>query len=191
MRDIADYYDDLAGVYDARYVDATALFENDVATRLVQDLLVGLGKGSKVLDVGCGTGLALDQKMITIDQFVGMDPSVGMLHQLIAKHPGALGNAFECTFEEFLDLDAADQDFDAVISLFGSPSYVQADFIETLFEMSPRVITMHYRECYWPDFEPEPPTLAASRETAAKMAEKLDGRVFRFNNMQVCVVDRA
>jgi SAM-dependent methyltransferase len=40
-----------------------------------------------VLDVGCGTGRALDLGVTTTDRYAGVDPSRPMLNQLVRKHP--------------------------------------------------------------------------------------------------------
>jgi hypothetical protein len=40
----------------------------------------------RTLDVGCGTGALLDMKITTPDLYTGIDPSQGMLNELVRKH---------------------------------------------------------------------------------------------------------
>jgi SAM-dependent methyltransferase len=73
-----------------------------------------------VLDIGCGTGLFLDHHP-DCESYLGIDPSQAMLDQLLVKHPDR--EVLCQTFESSLPLLTPRQ-FDCVISLFGSPSYV-------------------------------------------------------------------
>ncbi|WP_345803038.1 methyltransferase [Microbacterium sp. AZCO] len=45
------------------------------------------GPPPRVLDIGCGTGRALDLGITTPDRYTGIDPSQAMLNALVRKHP--------------------------------------------------------------------------------------------------------
>lgn len=180
------FYDELAEVYDARYYTPGPLFENEVVRHLLS--LIAPPK-PRLLDVGCGTGLALDLELTTVENFVGIDPSHGMLSKLQEKFPGA--HADLTTFEEWFDYGGQDsKPFDVAISLFGSPSYITPAYIEKIHELAPVVLLMHYKEGYWPEFEPEPATSQGSRAAAAATAERLGGKTFIFNAFQVTLTGK-
>jgi SAM-dependent methyltransferase len=176
-----EFYDELAEVYDARYYNPTALFENETVRHLISLIAP---ENPRLLDIGCGTGLALELGLTSVENYCGVDPSGGMLSKLREKFPAA--HADLITFEEWFDQGGQDSPpFDVAISLFGSPSYITPAYIEKIHELAPVVMLMHYKEGYWPEFEPEPTNSPGSREAAAAMAEKLGGKTFTFNSFQV------
>jgi SAM-dependent methyltransferase len=108
----AGAYDTISSVYDAMFSDPHSLEED----RTLFDL-IGYNGGS-VLDVGCGTGLFLDHEMVAPSDYVGIDPSAGMISRLKAKHPWA--TTYQTTFEDF----NTDRRFDWVVSLYCSVGYI-------------------------------------------------------------------
>ncbi len=54
-----------------------------------------------VLDVGCGTGRALDLGLTLPDRYAGIDPSTPMLNQLVRKHP-KVARLYPTTMEKAL-----------------------------------------------------------------------------------------
>ena len=103
-------YDQLASVYDATFSGSEDIAENqEVFKRLNYT-------GGSVLDVGCGTGLFLDY--VKPDAYLGVDPSTGMILELLRRHPGA--RTVVSTFEHMI----ATVKYDVIVSLFGSISYV-------------------------------------------------------------------
>ena len=108
-------YDALADGYDRFHVDAKSLAENDfIARRLARRV----GPHTRVLDLGCGTGLLLDLLSIREDRYVGVDVSHGMLDGARRKYP-----RHRFVQADAQQLDAVMGQFDLVVSLFGSPSY--------------------------------------------------------------------
>lgn len=180
------FYDELAEEYDSWYHTPTPLFENEVVRHLLS--LIAPPQ-PRLLDVGCGTGLALELGLTSVENFVGVDPSRGMLSKLREKFPTA--HADLATFEDWFDQGGKDSEpFDVAISLFGSPSYMTPTYIEKIYDLAPVVLLMHYKEGYWPGFEPEPATSPGSRIAAAAMAERLGGKVFTFNTFQVTLTGK-
>jgi ubiquinone/menaquinone biosynthesis C-methylase UbiE len=97
-----------AAAYDATFARATAPF--------VEALLdaAGVTTGTKVLDVGCGTGIVTAAAARRGAHPVGLDFSAAMLNQARQAHP-------ELQFDKG-DAEAlpyADRSFDAVVSNFG------------------------------------------------------------------------
>lgn len=121
-------YDTIAQVYDAHYGDPKSLAEDRV---IFQQLIeFGAVKG-RVLDVGCGTGILLDKLPISVENYVGIDPSSGMLDVARRKFPSHtfVKSTAECPRLPY------DEPFDSVVSLYGSFSYV-LDPILAVHEMS-------------------------------------------------------
>lgn len=114
MDDIGKIYDEVAAKYDALYVHKLDRNEN----ALVSAMLRGYTDG-KVVDLGCGTGLALSLDGVAPERYLGIDVSRGMLERARAKYPGA-------TFKlaDMVCVPVPDASVDSVISLFGSLSYV-------------------------------------------------------------------
>lgn len=114
-------YDAIADIYDDLYRDPYSLAED---ARVIEHLNDRELLSGSVLDVGCGTGLLLDY-CPHVAPYVGIDPSAGMLAKAREKHPD---NVFEqgtlATFEG--------DNFDAVISLYGSLSYATMDQVRRL-----------------------------------------------------------
>ena len=178
-------YDELAPIYDTRYLDADCLIENEVIRLLTHEKALG----TKVLDVGAGTGLAIDLGIVPTGRYVGLDPSTAMLTQLVKKHPSVHGDGLFCfSFEDFVDNEKVPDDIGSVISLFGSPSYIPGEYMHRLFTIAPKVVTMHYVEGYWPEYEDKPATMDDSREEAIRICRSLGGASFRLNNFIVSVV---
>lgn len=112
--EIGRLYDEIAKNYDSMYVHKLDQNEN----RLVSEMLRGY-TGGKVIDLGCGTGLALSLDGVRPENYTGIDISNGMLERAMAKYPGA-------TFKhaDMVCIPTPDESFDSVISLFGTISYV-------------------------------------------------------------------
>jgi SAM-dependent methyltransferase len=109
-------YDDVAAQYDSIWSTPEALAED----KAVMDAIAY--QSGSVLDIGCGTGLFLDHYSDCTD-YIGVDPSPAMLKQLHQKHPDAITSTH--TFEGILEyLTLSQKRFDLILSLFGSPSYI-------------------------------------------------------------------
>lgn len=116
------YYDTVAPVYDELYTDGISRAENSIVEDILKE---NLKEGDRILDIGCGSGLgfALIRNLKMEYEYVGIDISSEMIHKAKAKYLGFNNGSF-------LVMDMTNlsyfkrNDFDAVISLFGSFSHV-------------------------------------------------------------------
>lgn len=110
-------YDALAPVYDTLYQDAVSLAENAVIFRWVRRHYT---PGLTVLDLGCGTGLALDYLTLPTSAYLGLDCSPTMLEQARKAKPA---HTFHLGYMEALPPTC--RDIDLALALFGSFPYCQ------------------------------------------------------------------
>ena len=119
----AEAYDRVALAYDG-------LFRNSDETRISRKWFgsIPIRSGMRILDVGCGTGELVDYryKDIVVSNYVGIDPSLGMLGVFAAKHPDYRTRLVRTTFEDFVDAKwtRAEPGFDLITAMFGVASYV-------------------------------------------------------------------
>lgn len=179
-------YDEFATEYDRRY-DTEECHAED---RQVWNIAAALFPGflPKTLDAGCGTGLLLDMKITEPARYAGVDPSQGMLNELIRKHPKAR-RLLPMTMEEALN-DLVPRSFDLVTSLFGSPSYMQPETIMALPNLATHaVVLMHYEEGYLPDYhKTKPETVDPSRIAARKLLDDIGGYSKKIGHFDVTVL---
>ena len=119
----ASAFDPYAAVCDS-YDLAIHKEESDVErSRRVYDALK-IEPGTKILDIGCGTGSLVDFRFRDIDpkRYVGIDPSRGMLGVFGDKHPGFRSRLIRTPFEDYWPKPG--QKFDLVVALFGVPSHI-------------------------------------------------------------------
>lgn len=134
-------YDDIASKYDTLFRDETSLVEN----REVGEMLPPL-TGS-TLDIGCGTGLLTEVTKIEPHDYLGIDPSKGMLEQFKNKHP-EFGERLICEPFNGKNLDC--KNFDNIVALFGSPSYLPRLAVLAISKSKARKFLMFYKEQYHP-----------------------------------------
>ncbi|MFV1990825.1 MAG: class I SAM-dependent methyltransferase [Acidimicrobiales bacterium] len=99
----AQSFGEVADLYDRarpRYPDA-------VIVRIVTSSGV---RSPRVLDVGCGTGIATRQLLAAGAEVVGLEPDEAMLSLALERTRGAV--SFQC--RRFQDVDAADGQFDII-----------------------------------------------------------------------------
>ena len=140
-------YDRLAPNYDSRYDTPVCRAEDQE----VFGFLSRHNAGS-VLDIGAGTGLALEHLTVAKDDYLGLDPSQGMMNEFLRKNQGY--SFRHTTFDDF-HLPTV---FDLVISLYGSPSYIDPSNYARLRDQGSKYFLMFYKEGYWPDYD-DPSTL--------------------------------
>jgi SAM-dependent methyltransferase len=114
----AAYYDRIAGVYDTLFVSPEEHLEN---LNAIERLDYECGN---MLDVGCGTGLLLDY--ISCSDYVGIDPSAGMLARHRKRHPG------RTVIQVPLETYSEGPIFENIACLFGSANHISADALRTL-----------------------------------------------------------
>jgi ubiquinone/menaquinone biosynthesis C-methylase UbiE len=110
-------YSRVAGHYDEHYLDPVSEAENKLVFSFLEQAL----PHGRVVDLGCGTGLALDRLSISPDEYVGVDISAGMLAIARQKHP-----RYQFVKADMTRLPFEDASFDSAISLFGPPSYCRS-----------------------------------------------------------------
>ncbi len=106
---VREHYDTIADVYDSHY---DGIRGREYHAHISGHVLDALPKGSRLLDIGCGTGLFVRQYLKTGGSAFGLDISRGMIEKARQRCP-------EC---EFLvgtadKLPFSDGNFDAVSSI--------------------------------------------------------------------------
>lgn len=183
-------YDEVAAGYDERYENAYAAHENVEVWKEV----VGSRHIESLLDIGAGTGLALDLSFLGAkpqpERYRAVEPSQGMLNRLVYKHPW-VRDICPATAENYFSDERWDagRTFDTVISLFGSPSYIHPETIEKMHAVAEKVlVVMHCIEGYVPDYHRDgswPEWSDASREAAAALPR---AEVRTMNKFQIVTV---
>jgi SAM-dependent methyltransferase len=192
---IPSIYDEVAVDYDARYDNPAAQAENDQIVKLIR---LHFGPyAPTTLDVGAGTGLLLDLGVTAPGLYTGIDPSQGMLNELIRKHP-KIRDIYPARLEDVIDTsDFSHRKFELVVSLFGAASYLPPDTIPRLASMTTGLLVlMNYREGYLPDFygtedDPDrhvPEHLHTSLAACRSLVRDLPGTTTHFlNSFEVTV----
>lgn len=185
---IASAYDEVATDWD-RTLGATA----DERAELTE-LIGSLGRFTKkrVLDIGCGTGLALDLRITESVRYVGVDPSQGMLNTLVMKyphtaalHPMTLGHALEKRV-------LGGTKFDLVLGLGGVASYLGEDELEGLVRHAAGPVLL---TAYSPDFGPivgnvVEINLVRARQQLETFANKYRGSIRPFGRFFGVVIEK-
>jgi len=138
-------YDEFAKNYDDHYGSAEFQEEDLALFKILSPWIRG-----RVLDLGCGTGLTLTYNNISKDDYLGIDPSAGMLTKLEAKFPGF--TTVNSTFEQW-NAAATGSKFDTVVGLFGAPAYfAKESYVEVLGRLNPKghYFLMFYKPGYFP-----------------------------------------
>ncbi len=134
-------YDGLATTWD-RGFGMTATEREATAQLISKTFGSQLGRA---LDVGCGTGLALDLGLIEPARYVGIDPSAAMLNALVMKYP-VLAGVHPMTYADAERRRVlCGTTYDTVLALGGSASYLNAADIERLRSRAKRdLLLMHF-----------------------------------------------
>jgi SAM-dependent methyltransferase len=138
-------YDEFAKSYDDHYASAEFQEEDLALFKILSPWIRG-----KVLDLGCGTGLTLTYNDINKDDYLGIDPSAGMLTKLKAKFPGFV--TVNSTFEQWNEADQGSK-FDSILGLFGAPAYcAKESYSQVLERLTPKghYFLMFYKPGYFP-----------------------------------------
>jgi SAM-dependent methyltransferase len=138
-------YDEFAKSYDDHYASAEFQEEDLELFKIVSPWIRG-----KVLDLGCGTGLTLSYNDINNDDYLGIDPSAGMLTKLQAKFPGYV--TVNSTFEQWNETYQGSK-FDSILGLFGAPAYfAKESYSQVLERMTSKghYFLMFYKPGYFP-----------------------------------------
>ena len=137
-------YDEFAKTYDEHYSAKQFQEEDQELFKIVSPWIKG-----RVLDLGCGTGLTLHYNQISPDNYLGIDPSSGMLEKLAEKFKGF--QTIQATFEQWVATNT--ESFDTVLGLFGAPSYFESSSYQKVLNLvSPKghYFLMFYKPGYFP-----------------------------------------
>jgi SAM-dependent methyltransferase len=150
-------YDEFAKTYDEHYSAKEFQEEDQELFKIASPWIRG-----KVLDLGCGTGLTLHYNEIAKENYLGVDPSQGMLEKLKTKFPGY--QTVQATFEQWV-ADNTGQ-FDTVLGLYGAPSYFENSSYQKVLDLvSPKghYFLMFYKPGYFPAHIYTPEDIAAAK----------------------------
>lgn len=152
VEDTFTVYDSIATEYDDRYVTADDLAENEWIRKLIAGYFPG--RAPSTLDVGCGTGLLLDLGVVSKKLYVGIDPSQGMLNELVRKHPEIKADAVIAgTASDVLPaLLVSRRKFDLVAAVFSALYLTPADW-EAMAQLTQDIAIFFFPERgYLPDY---------------------------------------
>lgn len=171
---IESAYDWVATEWDAEH----GVSEDERAE--IVDVVLGLvgERPRRILDIGCGTGLALDLGLTEAVRYVGIDPSQAMLNELVLKHP-YLAGLHPMRLADALERQVfGGTRFDAVLALGGSASYLTPEEIAVLPALTKGpIVLMHYTEGQRPVTDDlDPPATAAAMRSAEELAGHFGGQ---------------
>lgn len=136
---IRNDWDPIATEYDERY----PLVEETAAVRSAIISLVG-AFAPLTLDVGCGTGRALDMGVVPHSMYTGVDESQAMLNELVRKV-----NRSKKKMPRLIAGRAEDADFgpayDLGLALMGAASYVEPEVIDRMAACCSNLVLMPER----------------------------------------------
>lgn len=162
-------YDEFAKTYDEHYSSKEFQEEDESLFKILRPWVTG-----RVLDLGCGTGITLSYCDIKPENYLGVDPSTGMLSKLQQKFPGY--ETVNSTFEEYAETNT--EKFDTVLALYGAPAYFeQTSYAKVLERVNPKghYFLMFYKPGYFPAHIYTPEDIEA---TKARLDFDLINRTF-------------
>jgi hypothetical protein len=175
----ATYFDSIATIYDESAPKAAAFEE--VRRRIISYFGA---YGPITLDVGCGTGRLFDLGVAPPSICTVLDPSQGMLNELVLKYPRLKREqVLPRTVEEYLaKMHPVDGAFEMVTALGGSAGYLHPRDIRGLYRLASKLLILMF------DVEPPPATLAPQFRSALDEARALPGARWFENDEYVTVV---
>jgi len=180
-------YDRIATFWDAEYAAS-----EEKRTGLVAhvDEVAGAYRKFRTLDIGAGTGLALDLELTDAVRLTAVEPSQPMLNDLVRKHP-LVARVESMNFAEARARRVlAGTKFDLVLALGGSGSYLTAEDWAALPDhgRSRYVLSVHAEGQAPVTGDLSDAELATARDHARAFADEHGGRVERVGRFEVAVV---
>ncbi|MBX3097878.1 MAG: class I SAM-dependent methyltransferase, partial [Fimbriimonadaceae bacterium] len=179
-------YDPIATHWDAAF--GLNVEEREGFKALVYEVTDGNPK-CRTLDLGAGTGAALDLEITDAFRLTAVDPSGPMLNLLVRKHP-LVARVEPMPFQVARDRRVlAGTSFDLVLALGGSGSYLtDEDWIALPDHAKGRYVISVFAEGEWPvtgDLSTD--EISRARENAASFASTHGGRIERVGRFDVAV----
>lgn len=181
-------YDRIASCWDSA-IGATA--DERSAIGRFTDEITSRYRKYRTLDIGAGTGLALDLRLTEPVRCTAIDPSQAMLNELVRKHP-LIARVEPMTFAEVRkSRSLAGTKFDLVLALGGAASYLSDEDLSALPENS----RGHYvLSTYAPGESPitgdlSEVELATARERVRQFALEHGGRIDHVGRFEFALID--
>ncbi len=180
-------YDQIATYWDRDFIASEV--EQQGFARLAGEATDGYRK-FRTLDIGSGTGLALDLGITETPRLTAIDPSQPMLNELVRKHP-LVARVEPRTFADTrARRHLAGTKFDLVLALGGSASYLNHEDWESIMQHARgRLVLSVYAEGEVPvtaDLNSQ--QLADAREWFCAFASRHNGRVERVGRFDTLIV---
>jgi SAM-dependent methyltransferase len=168
-------YREIANSYDMRFSSPAHQQEDNMLFAMLHPFTHGA-----VLDIGCGTGLLLENISIPASDYLGLDPSSHMLDICRKKFP-----AYQTVCQCFEDFNSSTK-WDTIFSLYGSASYIKPDTykdIPALLAEQGSYFLMVYRPDYYPHYYSKAHQQAVGLNINYKKLARLpQAQLYQFSN---------
>jgi len=135
---VSEQYNKIAYIYDDLFKDEKYLEEN----KKIQEMLIPHLYNVDILDIGSGTGLLLDMFSLNPENYIGIDPSYGMIKRSREKYPH---HKFKVD-----KLETFNGNVGIAVSLYGCMNYVLPDYLSRVYDISSKHFLMFYKKNYKP-----------------------------------------
>lgn len=118
-----------------------------------------------LLDIGAGTGGTIDAKVAPSQHTTAVDPSQGMLNDLVLKYP-QVGTVVPTAFADYLDSGQA-HPHQLVVASLGSASYLSGAEVWGAFDLTKQMLVLSFYEAV-PTHRTDLPATHTEALTAAR-----------------------
>lgn len=182
-------YDGIATYWD-HYFAATS--EEQQGFVQVVDQVTGGYRKCRTLDIGAGTGLALDLGLTEAPRLTAIDPSQPMLNELVRKHPLVARVEARTFADTIARRHLAGTKFDLMLALGGSASYLaQHDWESIMQHARGRLVLSVYAEGEVPAADDLTlQQLADARVSLRQFASRHESKIARIGRFDTVAVVR-